>query len=299
MEYNNTYHNIDTIISFKIKGEIKENEYSKVIKIIDYYFKKIVTTYDLVNTIIKLSKLFHLFKDNLIVINFNNEDDNFSLRYQNNKLIYYYKSKVINNKLIEIKYQNKRFRIIEPNPNFYEKGHEEKDYKEVASTILNEIETYESLKELTNRVVEIDDELKEFYGLYTLFFNEKPSLDSNIYLKATCMYFIIEYILEMALKDNYYLKDNIVVNTDIDMLVYNYLELINIEDLSYEVDKRVGTIGYKIRQYFNGNLTSYLYNRDLNKEENIEFENLISDIHYNLESYKRNVKRKKYLTRFS
>ena len=54
MEYRNTYHNIDTTISFEIKGEIKENEYNKVIKIIDYYFKKIITTYDLENTILKL-----------------------------------------------------------------------------------------------------------------------------------------------------------------------------------------------------------------------------------------------------
>ena len=183
MEVRKTYHNIDTTISFEIKGEIKENEYSKVIKIIDYYFKKIITTYDLANTILKLSNLFHLFKNNLIVINYNNEDDNFSLRYKNNKLIYYYKSKVINNKPIEIRYQNKRFRIVEPNPNFYEKGHEEKDYREVASTILNEIDTYESLKELKERNIEVSDALKEFYGLYTLFFNEKPSLFvPNIYL---------------------------------------------------------------------------------------------------------------------
>ncbi len=307
MEYKNTYHNIDTILSFKITGQINEDNYNKFSKITDYYLKKIITSYDLINILIKLSNLFSLFKDNLIVVNYNDDKNTFNLKYKDNKLFYYYKTKIINNKSLEIKYQNNKFEITEPDPSLYQEGHEEKDYEEIARTIINEIETYKSLKELKETKVEISDEIKEFYGLYKLFFKEEASLlDTRIYLKATCMYFIIENILGVNYFDGYYLKNNIISNFNIDTLVYNYLELVNIKNFDIEIDKRVGTIGYKIRQYFKDNFnkllefTNYLYNRELNIEkENIEFENLINDIHYNLEAYKRNVKRKKYLTRFN
>lgn len=87
------------------------------------------------NKVRKLVNLFHDFEINLV-----NEDINWTLEYQDNKLIKYIK--ILKNKNLEIKFVNERFSINSTNQNKYI----------LANLILEEVNTYEELKEENSKV---------------------------------------------------------------------------------------------------------------------------------------------------
>ena len=118
------------------------------------------------------------------------------LKYQDNKLVYYFKSRNINEKHLEIKYQDNKFDIVTPNSNVFKAGEEQEDYKEIARLVLEEIDMYENLKEIKESKQIVSEQVKYFYYLYKLFYKKKPSfLDEKLYQKATSMYYIIYNIL--------------------------------------------------------------------------------------------------------
>ncbi len=308
MEYNSTYNNNDCTITFRISGQIEETKSEFIKKIIDFHMHKVETTYDLEDSILKLNNLFRLFKDNCIVLNFNNTKESLVLKYQDNKLVYYFKSRNINEKHLEIKYQDNKFNIVTPNSDTFKTGEEQEDYKEIAKLILEEIDSYENLKEIKESKQIVSERVKNFYYLYKLFYKKNPSfLDEKLYQKATAMYYIIYIILGKDIFSNeYFQKDNRIANFEIELLVYEFLELIyfdfnNLDKDNINIDKRVEIIGDKIGQYIFDTSTlldfcNYLYYRSINQDiENIEFEHLLKDINDDLDSYKGNSKRK-YLT---
>lgn len=90
---------------------------------------------DFKNKVRELVNLFHDFE-----INLENEDINWTLEYQDKKLIKYLK--ILKNKNLEIKFINERFSITSTNQNKYI----------LANLILEEVNTYEELKEEDNKV---------------------------------------------------------------------------------------------------------------------------------------------------
>ena len=86
----------------------------------------------------KVRELVNLFHD--LEINLENENLNWTLEYQDNKLIKYLK--ILKNKNLEIKFINERFSINSTNQNKYI----------LANLILEEVNTYEELKEEGSKV---------------------------------------------------------------------------------------------------------------------------------------------------
>lgn len=89
---------------------------------------------DFKNKVIELVSLFH---DLEIILE--NENLSWTLEYQDNNLIKYIK--ILKNKNLEIKFINERFSITSNNQNKYI----------LANLILEEVNTYERLKEMNNK----------------------------------------------------------------------------------------------------------------------------------------------------
>ena len=113
------------LITLKLKENLDNKE----------ELENLETEEDFKNIVIKLVNLVHDLE-----INLENKNINWTLEYQDNKLIKYIK--ILKNKNLEIKYINEKFSINSTNQNKYI----------LANLILEEVNTYEELKEDDSKV---------------------------------------------------------------------------------------------------------------------------------------------------
>ena len=113
------------LITLKLKENLDNKE----------ELENLETEEDFKNIVIKLVNLVHDLE-----INLENKNINWTLEYQDNKLIKYIK--ILKNKNLEIKYINEKFSINSTNQNKYI----------LANLILEEVNTYEELKEEGSKV---------------------------------------------------------------------------------------------------------------------------------------------------
>ncbi len=113
------------LITLKLKENLDNKE----------ELENLETEEDFKNIVIKLVNLVHDLE-----INLENKNINWTLEYQDNKLIKYLK--ILKNKNLEIKFVNERFSINSTNQNKYI----------LANLILEEVNTYEELKEDDSKV---------------------------------------------------------------------------------------------------------------------------------------------------